>query len=170
MLNFDWGLMVWTLITFALAVTVLWKYAFGPLQSIIDERRAQIADSLATAEETREEAARLLDEYKETLASVRSEAEEILDRSRKVGESTKAEIVDEARKQAERTLEKAQQQIERDVRAALSELKEQVADLTMLATERVITKTLDEADQKRLLEEALAGIKMDDLGPGTPNE
>jgi len=165
MLEIDPGLMVWSLITFAIAVAVLWKFAFGPLQRIIDERSAQIRESIETAEATRLEAARLLDEYQETLASVRAEAEEILDRSRKAGETTKAEIVDEARKQAERTLEKAQQQIERDVRTALNELKGQIADLTVLATERVITKTLTEADQRRLLEEALAGIKMDDLGP-----
>jgi F-type H+-transporting ATPase subunit b len=166
MLNFDWGLMVWTLITFVLAVAVLWKYAFGPLQRIIDERRAQIAESLVTAEATREEAARLLDEYKETLASVRSEAEEILDRSRKAGESTKAEIVEEARLQAERTLDKGRAQIDRDVRAALKELKEQVADLTLLATERVVGRSLDDADHRRLIEEALADVKLDDLGSG----
>ena len=165
MLEIDPGLMVWSLITFAIAVAVLWRFAFGPLQRIIDERRAQIQESIETAEATREEAARLLDEYKGTLAEVRAEAESILERSRKSGETTKAEIVDEARKQAERTLEKAQQQIERDVRTALNELKGQIADLTVLATERVITKTLTEADQRRLLEEALAGIKMDDLGP-----
>ena len=165
MLEIDPGLMVWSLITFAIAVAVLWRFAFGPLQRIIDERRAQIQESIETAEATRLEAARLLDEYQETLASVRAEAEEILARSRKAGESTKSEIVEEARKQAERTLEKAQQQIERDVRTALNELKGQIADLTVLATERVITKTLTEADQRRLLDEALAGIKMDDLGP-----
>jgi F-type H+-transporting ATPase subunit b len=165
MLEIDPGLMVWSLITFAIAVAVLWRFAFGPLQRIIDERSAQIRESIETAEATREEAARLLDEYQETLASVRAEAEEILARSRKAGESTKSEIVEEARKQAERTLEKAQQQIERDVRTALNELKGQIADLTVLATERVITKTLTEADQRRLLDEALAGIKMDDLGP-----
>jgi F-type H+-transporting ATPase subunit b len=164
MLNVDWGLMVWTLITFALAVAVLWKYAFGPLQHIIDERRAQIAESLATAEATREEAARLLEDYKETLASVRSEAEEILDRSRKAGESTKAEIVEEARSQAERTLEKGREQIDRDVRAALKELKEQVADLTLLATERVVGRSLDDADHRRLIEEALADVRLDELG------
>jgi F-type H+-transporting ATPase subunit b len=163
MLNAQWGLMVWTLITFALAAVILWKYAFGPLQRIIDERRAQIRESLETAEETRDEAARLLAEYQETLASVRTEAEEILGRSRKAGESTRAEIVEGARRQAERTLEKAHEQIDRDVRAALKELKAQVADLTLLATERVARTSLSAADQKRLIDEALADIEFDEL-------
>jgi len=159
------GLMIWTAITFALAVLILWKYAFGPLQDIIDERRAQIRESLETADATRQEAAQLLAEYKETLASVRTEAEEILERSRKAGETTKAEIVEEARARAERTLEKAREQIDRDVRAALKELKDQVADLTLLATERVVGQSLTDADHRRLVEEALTDMKLDDLEP-----
>ena len=120
MLNILPGLMVWTLITFAISVFVLWKFAFGPLQRVIEARRSQIRESMEAAEDTRDEAARLLAEYKETLASVRAEAEEILERSRKAGESTKAEIVEEARKQAQRTVDKAAEQIERDTRAALA--------------------------------------------------
>jgi F-type H+-transporting ATPase subunit b len=166
MLNIDWGLMVWTLITFALAVVILWKYAFGPLQGVIDERRAQIRESLETAEATREEAARLLEEYKETLASVRAEAEEILDRSRKAGEATRSEIVGEARGEAERAVAKGQEQIERDMRAALKEIREQIADLTMQATEKVIGKSLTDADQRRLLDEALRDLDLDELGVG----
>jgi F-type H+-transporting ATPase subunit b len=166
MLNIDWGLMVWTLITFALAVAILWKYAFGPLQGIIDERREQIADSLATAEATREEAKRELDKYLETLAAARAEADEIVERGRKTSESVKAEIVDEARQQAERTVEKAQEQIEREMRAAVKDLKGQIADLTILATEKVVGMKLTDADQKRLLDEALRDLKLDELEVG----
>jgi len=72
MLNTQWGLMVWTLITFGISVAVLWKYAFGPLQRIIDQRRAQIGESMEAAEAARAEAARLLEEYKQTLAKVRA--------------------------------------------------------------------------------------------------
>jgi len=168
MLNIDWGLMVWTLITFALAVVVLWKYAFGPLQRVVDERRAQIRESLETAEATREEAARLLAEYKDTLASVRTEAEEMLERSRKAGEATRAEIIDAARKQAERTIDDAREQMERDMRVALEELKEQVAGLTLLATERVVGRSLTDDDHRRLVDEALAEIKLDQIELGRP--
>jgi F-type H+-transporting ATPase subunit b len=163
MLNTEWGLMVWTLITFGLAVFVLWKYAFGPLQRIIDERRARIQESMDAAEETRGEAERLLDEYKQTLAEVRGEAEEILERSRAAGDATKAEIVAESRAQAERVVTKAHEQIERETRAALQELKAQVAELTLLATEKVAASSLSEADQRRLIDEALAEIDFDQL-------
>jgi len=82
MLNTEWGLMVWTLITFGIALFILWKFAFGPIQKVIDERRADIQGSMDAAEETRAEAHRILDDYKATLAKVRGEAEEILERSR----------------------------------------------------------------------------------------
>jgi F-type H+-transporting ATPase subunit b len=167
MLTANPGLMVWTLITFGLAVFVLWRYAFGPVQKIIDERRAKIQESMDAAEETRAEAERLLDEYKQTLAEVRGEAEAILERSRSAGEASKAEILAESRTQAERIVTKAHEQIERETRAALQELKTQVAELTLLATEKVAKSSLSEADQRRLIDEALAGLDFDQLTTGS---
>ena len=167
MLSINPGLMIWTAITFGIAVFVLWRFAFGPLQKVIDERRARIAESLETAEETRAEAVRLLNEYREPLGSVRAEAEEILERSRKAGDTTKAEILDEARRQAQRTVEKAQEQLERDVRVALQELKGEIAGLTLLATEHVVGKSLDDDDHRRLIDEALRAANLDDLELGS---
>jgi F-type H+-transporting ATPase subunit b len=167
MLSISPGLMAWTAITFGIAVFILWRFAFGPVQKLIDDRRAQVRESLETAESTRDEAARLLAEYKETLASVRAEAEEILERSRKAGETTRNEIVDEARRQAQRTVEQAQEQIERDVRGALQQLKGELASLTLSATEQVVGRSLDDADHRRLIDEALKAANLDDLDVGS---
>jgi F-type H+-transporting ATPase subunit b len=168
MLNINPGLMLWTLITFAIAVFVLWKYAFGPLQRIIDERRARIRESFEAAEETRSEAQRLLAEYKESLARVRGEAEDIVERARKAGESTKAEILAAAKEQSDRRLEQARQQIERDTKAALRDIKAQVADLALLAAEKITTKSLTDDDHRRLIDEALQGVDFGDVETGTP--
>jgi len=164
MLNTQWGLMVWTLITFTIAVYILWKFAFGPIQRLLDERRQSVQDSMDAAEQAREEAHRLLDEYKETLAKVRHEAEEILERSRTTGEHAKAELMAEARAQSERVLAQAHDQIERDTRAAVRELKGQIAELTALATEKVAAGSLSGKDQERLIDETLAELKIDQLG------
>jgi F-type H+-transporting ATPase subunit b len=166
MLNQQWGLIIWTLITFGISVYVLRRFAFGPIQKLIDDRRAHITESLDAAEATRVEAGRLLAEYRETLASVRAEAEQILERSRKAGDETKTEIVDEARKQAQRTIEKAQEQLERDVRVALQELKGEIASITMLAAEQVVGRSLDDDDHRRLIDEALKAANLDELGSG----
>ena len=164
MLNTEWGRMVWTLGTFGLAVVILWKFAFGPLQRIIDERRERIQDSMDAAEQTRVEAQRLLEEYKTTLAKVRGESEEILERSRTTAEHAKAEILAEAKAQSERVLERAHEQIERDTRAALRDIKGQIAELTALATEKVAAGSLSPADQQRLIDEALAELDVEKLG------
>jgi F-type H+-transporting ATPase subunit b len=164
MLNTQWGLMVWTLITFTIAVYILWKFAFGPIQRLLDERRQAVQESMNAAEQARDEAHRLLEEYKETLAKVRLEAEEILERSRTTGEHAKAELMTEARAQSDRVLAQAHDQIERDTRAALRELKGQIAELTALAAEKVAAGSLSDKDQQRLIDEALAELKVDQLG------
>ena len=166
MLEASPGLMIWTLITFGIAVFVLWRYAFGPVQRIIDQRRAMIQESMDAAEETRAEAHRLLEEYKVTLAQVRSEASGIVERARLAGDAAKAELVDEARRQSDRIIEKAHEQVERETRTALRELRAEVAELTALATEKVTMRSLTEADHQRLVDDALREIDLDGLGAG----
>lgn len=164
MLDTQLGLSIWTLITFLVALVVLWKFAFKPIQRVIDERRRAIQESMDTAEQTRVEAAAMLDEYKATLAKVRLEAEEIMERSRTTAEHAKAEILADARTQADRVLAQAHDQIERDTRAALRDLKGQIAELTALATEKVAVRSLSDADQARLIDEALAELRVEELG------
>ncbi|MBM3146305.1 MAG: F0F1 ATP synthase subunit B [Actinobacteria bacterium] len=166
MLNPEWGLAVWTLITFAIAAFILWKFAFGPLQRVIDERRRRVQESIETAEEAREEAHRLLDEYKQTLASVRMEADGILDQARHAGEQARAQITDEARTQAERAIERAHEEITRDTQAAIAQLRAEVSDLTVLATEKILQKSLTAEEHQRLIEEALKEIESADLKLG----
>lgn len=158
------GLMIWTLITFGVAVLVLSLLAFKPLQKAIDERRQGIQDSLDAAEQTRIEAQRLFEEYKATLAKVRGESEEILERARATAEHAKTEIMTEAKLQSERVLVRAHEQIERDTRAALRDIRGHIAELTALATEKVAASSLSEADQRRLIDEALAELDIEKLG------
>ncbi len=164
MLTIEPGLTIWTLITFGISVFVLVKFAFGPIQRMLEGRRLKVQESLDAAEETRAEALRLLEDYKANLVKVRGEAEEILERSRATGEHAKAEILSEAQSQAERLVAKAQEEIERDTRAAVRDLKSQIAELTARATEKVTTRSLTSEDHERLIEEALAELRIDELG------
>jgi F-type H+-transporting ATPase subunit b len=156
--------MIWTLITFGVAVFVLSALAFKPLQKVIDQRRQDIQDSIDAAEETRAEALRLLEEYKVTLAKVRGESDEILERSRSTAENTRGEILAEAKAQSQRVLERAHEQIERDTRTALRDIKGHIAELTALATEKVAASSLNAADQQRLIDEALDELGVAKLG------
>ena len=95
---------------------------------------------------------------------MRGEAQEILERSRTAGDKAREELTGEARRQAERIVADAHEQIERDKNAALRELRTQIADLTALATEKVTVRALGGADQRRLIDEALAELDVDQLG------
>jgi F-type H+-transporting ATPase subunit b len=141
-------------------MALLYKFAFGPLLAMQKKRQDEIHGSIVEAERLRDEAHTLLADYKQQLALARHEAEEMLERSRKVGETTKAEILEEARVQAERTLEKARGQIERETHQALQQIKQEVATLTLDAAEKVTRKSLSDADHVRLIEEALAEIDL----------
>ena len=89
---------------------------------------------------------------------------EILESSRAAGDKARHELTAEAKHQAERIVTQAHEQIERDTRAALRELRTQVADLTALATEKVVTGGLGAAEQRRLIDEALRDLDVERLG------
>ncbi|GBE57182.1 ATP synthase subunit b, sodium ion specific [bacterium BMS3Abin01] len=155
--------MIWTLITFVVLLLVLKKFAFGPIQNMIDNRRNAIAESIEAAENTRREAERLLAEYRESIANAKREAEEIIERAHKVGESTKNDIVNEARDLAQKEVDDARKQIQRETRKAIRELKDEVADLAILAAGKVTSKSINKEDHLRLVDEALSEVDFDKL-------
>ena len=156
----DPGLFVWSVITFLILVGVLYRFAFNPLMRLQRARQAEIHQSILDAENLRDEAQQLLADYKRQLAQARTEADAIVDRARKAGESTKAEILEEARVQAQANLAKARQQIERDTNQALQKIREEAADLAITATAKVARSSLSEQDQLRLIKEAINEIDL----------
>ena len=152
------GLMIWTLLVFGISLYVLAKLAFPRISQALDKRQRAIEESIDASERTRREADKLLQEYRERLAEARGQAEEIVTRARKTGESTEAEIVADARTKREEMMEQTRREIEAETRRAIQQIRSEVADLTVLATEKVTRKALTEADQRRLVEEALSEL------------
>ena len=152
------GLMVWTLLVFGATMFLLSKLAFPRISEALGRRQQAIEDSIDTAERTRLEADKLLAEYRERLKEARTQADEILQRARQAADTHEQEskgrgqeILDEAAKRAERNIEAATQR-------ALDDIRREVAELTIMATEKVTRKTLTDADQRRLVEEALGEL------------
>jgi F-type H+-transporting ATPase subunit b len=158
------GLMIWTLIVFGISLYILKKAAFPRIQEALDKRQHAIEESIDTAERARAESAELLEEYRARLREARTQAEEILVRARKAGEVVERESVEEAKAKREELLEQTRRDIEAETRRAIQEIRSEVADLTILATEKVTRKTLDDDDQKRLVEEALGELDFSSLG------
>jgi F-type H+-transporting ATPase subunit b len=152
------GLMIWTIVCFLITLFVLKRYAFGPIQKVIDERRERIRQSIEEADRAREEARKLLEEHRALIAGARSDAEQILAEARKVADSQRERVREEVEADRQRRLDETKRQIEAETHRALVQIRAEVADLTLLATEKVVGKALDAADQRRLIEEAIAGL------------
>jgi len=159
----DIGLMIWTLLVFVISMIILSKLAFPRIQEALDKRQRAIEDSIETAERTRVQADALLAEYRERLQEARSQADDIVARSRKTAENNENKSIAEAKRKREEMMEQARRDIEQETRRAIQEIRREVADLTVMATEKVTRKTLTEDDQKRLVEEALAELDFESL-------
>jgi F-type H+-transporting ATPase subunit b len=161
------GLMIWTLLAFFVALWVLRRYAFPMISDALDKRQRAIEESIDVAERTKAEAEALLEEYRERLKEARTQAEEIVARARKAAEVHERESTEEARAKREELMAQARRDIEAETRRAIQEIRREVADLTVMATEKVTRKTLSEADQQRLVEEALSELDFSTLAGET---
>jgi F-type H+-transporting ATPase subunit b len=152
------GLMIWTLLLFGISMYVLAKLAFPLITEALDRRQKAIENSIDAAERTRSEADQLLADYRERLKEARHQADEIVDRSRKAAEIHERDAHQDAHTKREQMMEQTRRDIESETRRAIDEIRREVADLTVLATEKVTRKTLTEDDQRRLVEDALSEL------------
>ena len=157
------GLMIWTIVAFLITLFVLSKYAYAPVQKMIDERRERIRSAIDEADRAREEARNLLEEHKALIGQARSEAEEILAEARRIGEAQRERVREEADADRQRRLEETQRQIEQATHQAIGQIREEVGRLSVIAAEKITRKTLSDADQSRLIDEALAEIDFSQL-------
>jgi F-type H+-transporting ATPase subunit b len=157
------GLMIWTLVSFAITLWVLKRYAFGPIQKLIDDRRERIRQSVEEADRAREEARSLLEEHRALIGQARSEAESILSEARKIADGQRERMRAETEEERQRRLEETNRQIDQATQQALGEIRREVANLSLLAAEKITRKTLTGADQRRLIDDALAEIDFSEL-------
>lgn len=154
----DIGLMIWTLLVFFLSLWLLRKLAFPKIAQALDVRQRAIEESIDHAERVRVEADQLIGEYRERLSQARGQADEIVARARKTAEQTEAEAVVSARAKHDELLAQTRHEIQIETQRALQQIRTEVADMTVLATQKVTRKTLNEADQRRLVDEALSEL------------
>ena len=157
------GLMIWTIVCFLIALFVLKRYAFGPIQKLIDDRRESIRQSIEEADRAREEARSLLEEHRRLIGQAKSDAESILSEARKVADAQRERMREETEEDRQRRLEETRRQIEQATAQALNEIRAEVATLSLLAAEKITRKTLTTDDQRRLIDEALAEIDFSQL-------
>ncbi len=163
------GLMIWTLLAFGITLYVLNKVAFPRIAEALDRRRQAIEDSITHAEQAKREADELLEEYRARLREAREQAEDITVRARKAADSLADEAKAQANQQREELMERTRRDIEAETKRALDEIRKEVANLTVIATEKVTRKSLTPEDHRRLIQEALGEVDFSTLAKESRN-
>ncbi|HLB22053.1 MAG TPA: F0F1 ATP synthase subunit B [Solirubrobacteraceae bacterium] len=163
------GLMVWTLLVFVVTMVLLSRLAFPRISEALERRKRNIEESIDTAERTRKEADELLAEYRERLKEARTQAEEIVQRARQAADTHEHEAKDRGQEILAEAAKRAERDIEAASKRALDDIRKEVANLTVMATEKVTRKTLDTDDQKRLVQEALSELDFSTISSGSSN-
>jgi F-type H+-transporting ATPase subunit b len=154
----NWGLQIWTLITFTVLLVLLAKFAFKPIAEALDRRGASIKGAIEEAEKQRAEAKKLMEDYQKQLAEARSEAGKIIEESRQLGEKVRKEVVDKAGTEASASVQRAQEEIQRQKEKGIQELKDTVASLSVQIASRVIEKEVNEATHRQLVDNLIKDL------------
>ncbi len=154
------GLMIWTLIAFGVTMFFLRRQALPRIGEAREKRAKAVRENIEAAERQRAEADDLLAEYRGRLKEAREQADDIVTRARKSSDAAIAEGTAEGRAKRDELVSAARQDIENETRRSLDKIRKEVADLTVLATEKITRKTLTGEDHQRLVEEALAEVDL----------
>jgi F-type H+-transporting ATPase subunit b len=152
------GLMLWTLVFFFITFFVLKRYAFGPIQRMLDERRESIRRAIEEADNARDEARQLLEEHRALIGQARGDAEAILAEARKTREAMEQRMREETEAERQRRLEETRREIAAETQRALEQIRTEVADLTLEATSIVVGRKLDADRDRELISEAIGSL------------
>jgi F-type H+-transporting ATPase subunit b len=150
-----WNLII-QLVAFGIFIYLLWRYALGPIVKVLDQRTDRVRESVEAAQRMQAELQATATRNEEVLAQARVEAQSIVSNAREVSDATIARAREEAGKQADEYLTRAQETLRQETAQARLLLREEVADLAVLAAGKIVRKELDPASQARLIEETLA--------------
>ncbi len=155
-LGLNWPSFIWHLINFGVLFFVLWRFLFPPVLKMLDDRQARIRESMERAEALRDESARAAEAVKAQLDEARREGQNIINNANQIAERIRTERTQQAQAEYETILKRAQEDAAREREQAFAELRQQVADLAVMAAERIIHRQLDPATQRQLVNEFLA--------------
>ena len=159
LVQLDPGLFIWTILTFLILFFVLAKFAWKPLLAALESRENTIKSSLEDAEKAKTELERLNTESEEIMAKARSEAQTIRVEAKAAAEKIKADVMVQAGEDAKKIREEAEKQIQVEKDKAITEIRQEVVNLTMNVAEKVIRKNLSKEDNQSLIEDSLKNLK-----------
>ncbi len=162
--DINWGLSIWTVIIFLTVLTVLWRYAFGPILAAVNAREEGINKALEEARSRQEEAEKLLEEHKAQLADARRQAQEIMAEGRDAAGRLQKELEGKAREESEAILVRARAEIEREKDAAVDVLRREAVDLALAAASKLLHEKLDGEQDRKLVMDYVDGLSTKSSG------
>lgn len=158
MLEINPGLTIWTFIIFLGLLFILGKTAWKPMLASLKTREKAIADSLDRAEQARADAERLIAESKQERVKAEADLQVSLKEGRAYAEQMRKDLVEKAKGEAARMIEHAHAEIQRDTQNALRQLRNEAADLAILATGKLLDENMDEERHRRVIHKMIAEL------------
>jgi len=165
-LGFDLGSLLWQLVAFGILLYVLHRFMYRPTLKMLDARAERVRQGAAQAEEARRQSEAARREYERMVEEARKQGQHLVAEATKAADKTRRDIEDEARQEASRLLEEARQQVETERRQALAALRDDIVDLSIEATRRVLQQQIDEDTQRRLIDRYLRAERGDGVNAG----
>jgi len=156
--------MLWQLVNFFVLLFLLRKFLYSPIKEMLDKRAAQINGDLDDAEARREEAEEIKAEYEQKLKNARSEAQEIVDNAETRANKKAKDIINKAEERAENLKAKKLEEIEQAKKEAAAELRDSIADYTVLAANKLIQEQLDEDKHQQMIMDFIDQLDKEKLG------
>ncbi len=152
-MDIDPGLVVWTLINFGIFLAILIKIGAKPITKGLNSREQSIQDAIDNAEKANEQAKKFLEESEDKLSTAQKEMREIIDKGKEQAENIISKASEESEEVKKKKVEEAQREIEQSKNAAIDQLRKEVADLVVDATEKIIDEKLDKDKHYKIIEE-----------------
>ncbi len=149
---------LYAIIAFLILYWLLSKYAFGPLFGIMEERRKQVQEQISSAETSRAEASKHLEEQKQALEQARKEAYDIIEQARVTSSKQADDILAQAKSEASRLKDEATKDIESEKNKAINALRNQVSGMSVMIASKIIEKQLDEKSQEEIVNQYLKEV------------
>lgn len=146
-------------IAFAIIFLFVWKWVLPAANEALAARQKAITGKLTEAEETKQQADSMLDEYKEQLAQARTEANQIVEDARQAAEAVRTDLVGKAEAEANAIRDKARDDAAAERDRAAGQIRDEVAALSLTLAQKVVGESVDQAAQQSLVDQYI-----DDLG------
>jgi F-type H+-transporting ATPase subunit b len=159
LVQLDPGLFIWTIVTFLVLLTLLAKFAWGPLLAALEARQSLIRKSLDDAVQAKQELERLNAEAAQIIQKARLDADGIIAQSRSDGDRLREELRQKARADADHIVKNAERQIQLETSRALEQLRHEAVDLSVMIASKILQRNVSKADNERLIDDAIKQVE-----------